>query len=141
MRKTLSILMLAGLLAIGQPAWTIATSHASSPQETTHEIATALVLPVGEPLSDQELSEIHGDFAVLAGALYLAGQALLEVGKTAVVGAVAGVVANGVANALNDDGFTEGIGCAALGGASGAVAARWNWTAPVVIGVYEGVCR
>lgn len=136
MRKSLTILVLAGLLAIAQPAWTIATTHASASQETS----MTLILPDAEPLSDQELSEIHGDFAVLASAMYLAGQALFEVGKTAVVGAVAGVVANSVANAMNETDLTEGIGCAALGGAGGAIAARWNWTAPVVMGVYEGVC-
>lgn len=136
MQKTLTIVLLAGLLAIGQPAWTIATIHASS----AHDNSATLVLPAGEPLSDQELGEIHGDFAVLASALYLAGQALYEVGRTAVVGAVAGVVANTVSNAIQQESLTDGMGCAALAGAGGAVAARWQFVAPVVVGVVDGVC-
>ncbi len=138
MKKSLTILALAGLLAIVQPAWTVAVTHAASPEEPS----IPLILPDAQPLSDEELNEIHGDFGVLASAMLLAGQALYEVGKTAVAGAVAGVVANTIANAFDDDaGFMDGIGCAALGGASGAIAARWNWTAPVVLGIYEGICR
>lgn len=138
MKKSLTILVLAGLLAFAQPAWNIATTYAASSVETSQ----TLILPDAAPLSDEELSEIHGDFGVLASAMLLAGQALYEVGKTAVAGAIAGVVANSIANAINEDAdLWDGVGCAALGGASGAIAARWNWTAPVVIGVYEGICR
>lgn len=138
MKQSLTILALAGLLAIAQPAWTTASAYAVS----TDASSTHLILPDAEPLSDEELNEIHGDFAVLASAMLLAGQAAYEVSKTAVIGAIAGVVTNTIANALDDDSsLMDGIGCAALGGASGAIAARWSWSAPIVLGIYEGVCR
>ncbi|WP_445248946.1 hypothetical protein [Microcoleus sp. OTE_8_concoct_300] len=123
MKKLLTTTGTAMLLA----NMTIAPAFADSlAQQTTSRQQQQVVLPEGEMISDAELSEVEGEWKHIA------------VG--AGVGAVGGVVMNGLNNARTGQAWHQNWGSAAVGGAAtgGCRAGTGNWTGCGIAGSAAG---
>lgn len=137
MRKTTLCLVMAALLAVALPVANIAAAASISPLASSPTFTP--VLPLGQPLNDDELDLVRGDGFFLT-ALYLTGKALIGVAKKALIGAAAGAVGGVISNVINDKDPFDGVHCAALGGGAAGMLSN-PWVSGAAGGAVSGWCQ